>query len=361
MIDNRAKYENQVREVFQDFECKKFEQNNFSSAIVDELNFQKLRKSFIERMESINSLLKRDDNTKWKKTIYDILNGIVDKKNYEGAWAEFCALYEFAKLEFEDLDSEIDVEAQKTLGQYYGKTITNYDLQIGNNLLLDIKIFADKDVRLIQSWCNEATQNTDITMLPEMSYHIEIDEVASNVQNIKKEIKDAINSGETVFQSSIIDVLSYKIQRGSGILMSTSIFDPYLFAKNEHKLIFKHFNKLHKKIPTFLVYVLNPWFSNNNVTSGFQDSQDAVFRAISRRLFMQYKDKMIGGYNKLPRNATQYLSGIIFIIDNSVKNEENQMFFYTNPNAKNKPYKMVMDQMRFTLHAKYDGFEHDNY
>jgi len=45
---------------------------------------------------------------------------------------------------------------------------------------------------------------------------------------------------------------------------------------------------------------------------------------------------------------------IIFIIDESVKNEENKLFFYTNPNAKNKMYEMLKDGIKNILHPKYD-------
>jgi len=367
MMEDKEKYENIVKQVFVDFKCKKFEKNNFVGALISNSNFNEFQKSFINRMQDIKPLIEigsEKERHKWKTTIYTILNSLADKKNYEGAWAEFCALYELhhiSKNLHEQLDSEIDVQANKTLGKYYNKKITNYDFKIGDNLLLDVKIFADKDVRIIQEWCDELTKNTDVTILPEISYPLEIDTITNNVQGIKNEIKEAVNSEKLVYQSKILDVLSYKIQKGSGILMATSIFDPYLFAKNEHQLVFKHFNKLHTKIPTVLVYVLHPWFSIGSLTSGFEDSQDVAFRSIARRLFMQYKNKKIENFNHLPKNATQYLSGIIFIVDKFVKNEKNQVFFYTNPNAKNKMYRLQRDYIKDTLHAKYDWFEYDNY
>lgn len=366
-MKDKEKYENIVKQVFLDFKCQKFETNNFVGALISNSNFDEFQKSFINRMKDIKPLIEicnGQDCLKWKKTIYTMLNSLADKKNYEGAWAEFCALYELhhiSKNLHKQLDSEIDVQANQTLGKYYNKKITNYDFKIGDNLLLDVKIFADKDVRIIQEWCDKLTKNTDVTILPEILYHLEIDTITNNVQDIKNEIKEAVDSKKPVYQSKILDALSYKIQKGSGLLMATSIFDPYLFAKNEHQLVFKHFNKLHIKIPTVLVYVLHPWFSIGSLTTGFEDSQDIVFRSISRRLFMQYKNRKVENFNQLPKNATQYLSGIIFIVDKSAKNEKNQVFFYTNPNAKNKMYQILRDNIKDILYAKYDWFEHDNY
>ncbi|WP_457747621.1 hypothetical protein [Sulfurimonas sp.] len=357
-------YTDLINKVFDDFQCKKYQGNNIANALISNKNFSNFKQSFIDKLQFIYTFI-NDDNSdsKWKKTLYDILNSIANEKNYEGAWAEFCALYEFIKVANYGykLDSEVDIQATNTFGQYYNKTVTNYDLVLGENLYIDIKIFSDKNTRVIQEWCNQVTSNTNVTILPEISYHLEIEQVTLNAQKIKQEMQNAIESKKDIYKSSIIDTLTYKIQKGSGVLMATSEFNPYLFAKNEHKLIFKHFNKLHKKMPSILVYVLHSWYSDKSLTSGFQDTRNIVFRSIARRLFMQYKNKKIQDFDNLPRNATQYLSGIIFIVDNSIKNEKNQVYFYTNPNAKNKMYHILRDHIKDILAAQNDWFEYDNY
>lgn len=50
----------------------------------------------------------------------------------------------------------------------------------------------------------------------------------------------------------------------------------------------------------------------------------------------------------------------MFIVDDSVKNESYEIFFYINPNAKNKIYSLK-DMINDTLQCIYDDFEYDNY
>lgn len=364
-MNDLEKYEKVIKDIFEEFKCKKFEGNNFSNAIISNSNFKEFKESFLNKIKSIKPLVQSEDeesNQKWEKTIFDIINSIADKKNYEGAWSELCALEVFSKvsnINFSELDSEIDKDTNETLGQYYNKTITNYDLSLGDNLLMDVKVLADKEQRIIQDLCNKETDGTDINILPEISYQLEYGIVTSNIKNIISEIKTAINSTQSNYKSSVIEDLSYKIQRGHGMLMATGTHHPYQYAENEHKLVFQHFNKLHLRIPTMLIYVIHPWYSNSTLASGFEESKELLFRSMARRLFIQYRNKQIN--NALPNNATENLTGLMFIVDNSTKNEPYKIFFYTNPNAKNKMYSLCEDMIKNTLQCTYDDFEYDNY
>lgn len=364
-MSDLEKYEKIIQNIFKEFKCKKFEGNNFSNAIISSSDFTDFRKSFLSKLNNIESLVKSDDdqlNKKWEKTIFDILNSIVDKKNYEGTWSELCALdvlHKVSSSSFSKLDSEIDKNASETLGQYFNKTVTNYDLSLGDNLLIDVKVLADKEQRIIQDLCDNETNGSDITILPEISYQLEYGTVTANIKEIKSEIKVAIESGQSNYRSNVIDDLSYKIQRGNGVLMAIRTHHPYQYAENEHKLVFQHFNKLHLNTPTMLVYVLHPWYSNSTLATGFKTSKELVFRSMARRLFIQYKDKQID--NVLPNNATENLTALMFIIDNSVNNEPYEIFFYTNPNAKNKMYSLCKDIIKDTFQCTYDDFEYDNY
>lgn len=356
-------YESVIQQVFKDFQCKKFEGNNFSNAILPDSKFSEFQKAFLDKLNRIKPLISLS-NTKWEKTIYNILNSISDNKNYAGAWAELCAIdtfYAISQQSYYDLNCEIDKNASETLGNYYQKTITNYDLSFGDNLLLDVKILADKEEKIIQDICNELTKDTDIHILPEISYQLEYGAVTSKIKEIKNEIREVItNSNQNNFRSNIIEDLSYKIQKGKGVLMACGSYDPYQYAENEHKLIFQHFNKLHTEIPTILIYVLHPWYSDRTLCHGFKESRAVPFRSMARRLFVQYKNKKID--DLLPENATQYLTGLMFIIDNSPINKENEIFFYLNPNAKNKLHKMCKDSIKYSINVGgYEDFEFDNY
>jgi len=364
-MNDLEKYENVIQSIFEEFKCKKFEGNNFSNAIISDSNFKEFKKSFLNKTKNIKSLVKSKDiesNEKWKKTIFDILNAIADEKNHEGAWAELCALETFFKIGnrgMVKLDSEINVDGNCTLGQFHKKTITNYDLSLGDNLLIDVKILSDKEQRIIQDLCDTETNGTEVTILPEISYQLEYGTVTSNVKKIIAEIKVAINSNQSNYKSDVIEDLSYKIQRGHGVLMAVGTHHPYQYAENEHKLVFQHFNKLHLTIPTMLVYVIHPWYSNSSLANGLEKSNELVFRSIARRLFIQYKNKKVATH--LPNNAAENLTALMFIVDNSTKNEPNKIFFYTNPNAKNKMYSLCKDMIKDTLQCNYDDFEYDNY
>lgn len=364
-MSDLEKYEKIIQDIFDKFKCKKFEGNNFSNAIISSSNFTEFKKSFSNKLNSIKPLVESDDeqlNKKWEKTIFDILNSIADKKNYEGAWSELCALevfYKVSNASFSELDSEINKNATETLGQYFKKTVTNYDLSLGDNLLIDVKVLADKEQRIIQDLCDHERSGKDIAILPEISYQLEYGTVTTNIKEIKSEIKVAIESGHSNYRSNVIEDLSYKIQRGRGVMMAIGTHHPYQFAENEHKLVFQHFNKLHLNIPTMLVYVLHPWYSNSRLTTGFKESKELVFRSMARRLFIQYKDKQVD--NILPNHATDNLTALMFIIDNSTKNEGYEIFFYTNPNAKNKMYSLCKNMIKDTLQCVYDDFEYDNY
>lgn len=359
----KALYEKVIQQVFKDFRCKKFEGNNFSNAILPDSQYTEFRTAFLDKLNRIKPLISLP-NTKWNKTIYNILNSIADNKNYEGAWAELCAIdtwYTISKQSYDDLNCEIDKNASETLGKYYKKTETNYDLSFGNHLLLDVKILADKEKKIIQDICNELTKDTDIHILPEISYQLEYGAVTSKIKEIKNEIQEIItDSNQNNFRSKIIEDLSYKIHKGKGVSMACGSYDPYQYAENEHKLIFQHFNKLHTEVPTILVYVLHPWYSDHVLCCGFKESRAIPFRSMARRLFVQYKNKKIN--DRLPENATQYLSGIMFIIDNSTINEENEIYFYLNPNAKNKLHRMCKDSIKYSINVGgYEDFEFDNY
>ena len=168
---------------------------------------------------------------------------------------------------------------------------------------------------------------------------------------------------QTIY-SKILNGLRYQILIGNGIMISTGIFNPYLFAKQEHKVIFQHINKLNIKKPTVLIYIIHPWFSENSISVGFENSKVEALRSIARRIFMQYKDKEINiekKENSIPLcNPFKYLSGLIFIVDNSLKGEQDEIYLFKNPNAIHKlPDSFVMHFHDFQTY--YDDFEYDNY
>lgn len=363
------KYLTAIQTVFSDFKPKnKVEQNNITGA-VGTTNFPSFTTSFNARLEDISKFLaeqKGADYELWKKTIFDVLNKIGVNKLSDGAWAELCAIQSFIPMVSDygySLRCEIDVDAKQTLGKEHEKSGTNYDLGIDDNLLIDVKILGDKTLRLIQEKADKAIKNKNLkaSFLPQIDHDIDFEEITKNLQRIQQEIDYMLDSQETYMQSKILPALSYRIIWESGILSSISSHSPYAYAEQNHHLIFKHFSKLHRKKPTILVYVVFPWFSDRQVSFGFQGDDSVIFRSMARRIFMQYKNKKNPDYPHLPKNATSYLSGIIFIKDGSIKNEKNKLFMYMNPNAKNKVKGFMLDCLKYFANGSFDDFSGDNY
>lgn len=234
--------------------------------------------------------------------------------------------------------------------------------------MIDVKAFRDKIFKLIRETFNDVLRENkidDLHMLPEIDCYICYKQITKNRGKVKNEIREALqqilqsDNKELVKRSEIIDCLKYRFLKGSGILTGYNIFNPYFFAMQEHKIAFEHINKLHMDNPSILMYVIHPWFSDTNLTTGFDRTDEIALRSFSRRIFMQYKNKQIKIGGKEIINLFQFLSAILLIVDNSIRNEEDQLFFYVNPNAKHKINPYFKDSLQ--NYCFVDDFAFDNY
>jgi hypothetical protein len=159
-------------------------------------------------------------------------------------------------------------------------------------------------------------------------------------------------------------------------LTTTRVANPYRLAMNYKYKIIDYYNKLLRNEATFLAFVINPWF--NNEISDFCDHNTIFYRALTRRVFIElnndntdmslFHSKLIGKGLKV-KDIVELISGIVFIEDKSITlsgKDGYNVYFYTNPNAKNKRVKRFdFDILRWSHFAKQptlvEDFEFDNY
>lgn len=310
---------------------------------------------------------------------------VADSKNWEGAYAELVAYDVMSNDYLHDA-----IELNKTLpvsesfaGEMGGKE-TNEDGFIGEyNLYFDVKILADTVGGILKGIINEAikqaNQDSICNILPE--YPLDDDEWDYQIHRsqLMEELRDYLiankpsdNKGKACMGSHIVPHLSFRINWGGGINSSAGAYNPYRHAEECKHLIFKRYTKkFMKNNPCFLVMVNFPWY--NNKINSFINADEVFYRSLSRRTFCEYKHlqtkmsaiepKYIGSETVF--EVSNYLSGIIFIDDHSIKEDQYSCHIYMNPNAKNRlKYGSSYLQQIVALgdnRGIWDDLEYDNY
>lgn len=310
---------------------------------------------------------------------------VADSKNWEGAYAELVAYDVMSNDYLPDA-----IELNKTLpvsesfaGEMGGKE-TNEDGFIGEyNLYFDVKILADTVGGILKGIIDEAikkaNQDTICNIIPE--YPLDDDEGDYQIhrRHLMEELRDYLiankpsnNKGKSCMGSGVVPHLSFRINWGDGINSSTGSYNPYRHAEEcKHLLLKRYTKKFMKNNPFFLVMVNFPWY--NGKINSFIDADEVFYRSLSRRTFCEYKHlqtKMSAIESKYTGSETvfevsNYLSGIIFIDDHSIKETQYSCHIYMNPNAKNKlKYGISYLQQIVALGDKrstWDNLEYDNY
>ena len=310
---------------------------------------------------------------------------VADSKNWEGAYAELVAYDVMSNDYLSDA-----IELNKTLlvsesfaGEMGGKE-TNEDGFIGEyNLYFDVKILADTVggilKGIIDEAINKANQDSICHILPEYPLDEDEGDYQLHRRQLMEELRDYLiankpsnNKGKACMCSDIVPHLSFRINWGGGINSSTGAYNPYRHAEDCKHLIFKRYaKKFMKNNPFFLVMVNFPWY-NGNINS-FINADEVFYRSLSRRTFCEYKHlqtKMSAIVSKYTGSETvfevsNYLSGIIFIDDHSIKEDQYSCHIYTNPNAK---YKLKYGSLYLQQivasgdnRSIWDNLEYDNY
>jgi len=188
--DNKIIFEKLFKDFFLDLQCKHFEINNFSAALIRN-DFLTYKKHFLNRIQKITKYC--SNNNKCIKKLKDLICLIGDNKNHEGAYSEIVTFHNLIQrfscyeANYDTIKCEIDESPENTLGKLFNKKKTNYDFKIGN-VYIDVKAFTDKRTKLINDNFKKLSNNSKIHILPELHYLISYEEITSNIEKNKTRI-----------------------------------------------------------------------------------------------------------------------------------------------------------------------------
>lgn len=171
--------------------------------------------------------------------------------------------------------------------------------------------------------------------------------------------------------SDIIQGLQYVFNWG-GISSSESCYSPFKRAeKLVEPLLVRYADKFLLHHPFMLILVNHPWF--NQVDTDAFDFNCILYRALSRRVFMQFRsdDRKMSAINaqfvgeETIDEVSKHISAILYIDVLSAvdKGKPYKCYLYTNPRAINKIRKDVigLPLCQMNVLQEEDDFIHDNY
>lgn len=330
---------------------------DFDNKVIGTLKYPAEFLSFKKNFESrLIRLRDRFSGTSSFNNLIKTIEQVADSKNWEGAYAELVA-YDVMSNDYLskaiELNNTLSV-SESFAGELGGKE-TNEDGFINEyNLYFDVKILADTVGGLLKGIIEEAIikahQDSNCSILPE--YPLDDDEAdyQINRRQLMEELRDYLivnkpsgNRGKVCMRSSVLPHLSFRIMWGGGINSSIGTYNPYRHAEECKHLILKRYTKkFMKNNPFFLVMVNFPWY--NSRINSFINADEVFYRSLSRRTFCEYKHLQTKMSDIVPKyigpetafEVSNYLSGIIFIDDLSIKEDRYSCHIYMNPNAKHK-------------------------
>lgn len=345
-------------------------------------DFNEFKKNFKQRLIRLR---KRFEGTAAFPALLEQVKQVADPKNWEGAYAELVAydvMWNDQVMTPMELDKTLDV-AESYAGEM-GHKATNEDGYIPDyGLFFDVKILADTVGAILKGIIDDAIANSSQTahcdILPE--YPLDEDEEdysGLNRRLLYNELKDFLvahnteTNGSEYYRSRVLPRLGYCIQWGGGINTAIREYNPYRHAEETKHLIFKRYTKKIMKNEMFmLVLVKFPWY--NQQISSFIDADHVYYRSLARRTFCGYLNDSTPMNAIEPRfsgketvdEVSRHLTGIIFIDDNSIKEDSYSCNVIMNPNALNchdAAYHYLMSLVQNgDKRGLYDDLKHDNY
>jgi hypothetical protein len=372
--------------------------NNCIGALNYENNFETFKINFIERLKRLYNFYKNDPLIINK--ILVALKNIGEEEGYSwsGPYSELVTLDYWIQYD-NILNINYQIKDTKTL---YNKSLAKIagqkevDIDISLDLssfkiYMDVKSFKPIYLEIIDSIIEKVkkiTINKDYMIGIDDLYDVDYLQMKKDFTtefktgNLQRYLKEKIESREiycdyTLNSGKTIKFrIAYYKNNGNTVLSTTRIMDPYRLAKDYRFRIIDYYNKLLKNKPCFLVFVRNPWF--NNEISDFCEFDQLFYRSFARRVFIEltnnkeklenYFPNFLGKKTRI-KDIAKLISGIVFIDDNSITKQDQDLykvFIFTNPNATNKRVKRFdFDILRWSHFAKQptviDDFEYDNY
>jgi len=351
--------------------------NNIIGAL-NRADFAPFRAAFLKRCQGLSRRYPAGDPN--RTPLLDRLNEMASESKWDGVYAEMVAFH-FLNSDQDWLSAPIElsktVPAADTLAGALGGQNTNYDgFYADFDVCFDVKVLGDKSLDILKGIIAEAKTAlglTNVEITPEYPLDMDFVPFQQNRRALLAELQGALNPNTkpAMLRSAVLQQLSYRLLWGAGVLTAVSTYDPFLHAANHHRLLFKHAKKFSRTQPTFIVFVVFPWFSETPTTNPW--SNEIFFRSFCRRFFCQYaKDTnpattLLSNYqgNETLAQVTQSLTGVLFLEDKSITasnplDHNINAYAYLNPNATHK----ISGHFREHLSALgfyRDDFQHDNY
>lgn len=363
-------------------QIKQAPSNNVIGTLCHLDDFHEFKKNFKQRLIRLR---KRFEGTAAYPALLEQVKQVADPKNWEGAYAELVAydvMWNDHVMTPMELDKTLDV-TESYAGEM-GHKATNEDGFIPDyGLYFDVKIFADTVGAILKGIIDDAITNSSQTarcdILPEYPLDDDDDEYSGlNRKMLYDELKDFLvahnseTTGKQYYRSKVLPRLGYRIQWGGGINTAIREYNPYRHAEETKHLIFKRYTKKIMKNEMFmLVLVKFPWY--NQQISSFIDADHVYYRSLARRTFCGYckntalMNSVVSKFNGTDTvfEVSKHLAGIVFIDDNSIKEDSYSCNVIMNPNAANvhataEHYLMSL-VMNGDKRGLYDDLRHDNY
>ena len=150
------------------------------------------------------------------------------------------------------------------------------------------------------------------------------------------------------------------------MISTISEFNPYKWAMENQYYFFHDASQFCTQKPFIIICP----YDNKTAqlfTGSFQESTMAAFRSICRRMFLGMSDDIdVKKYDqKCPpiistKAASQCISAVIFQ-DISMHSNNDDTWIFTNPNARNKVPKYVVEKFRYHMHSFWEDFAYDVY
>lgn len=348
--------------------------NDVIGAINHAGEFQTFKANFKSRIDKLSKIYR---NTTSYQTLLNTIKQVADDKNWDGAYAELTALdvlsssYLAGKIEL-----DITLPGKESFALEWGKQKTNEDGHwIDYDAYFDVKILSDPVEAILKNIINEAHKKMNNKGCCSVLVGNAKDNggtlYKNNFHAILGELCDGMKAKSKFVKSSVIPELCFNIDWDLRVNSAISTYNPYRHAENTKNLVLERYTyKFMKRKPFFLVFVNFPWF--NQVINDFDGMNEVYYRAIARRTFCQYlhsntkmsdiSEKYRG--KEYARTVVKYLSGIIFIDDDSIKSNEHSCYIYMNPNRKNKQ-SLIEEYLQSIANLSkkgiFDDFAYDNY
>ncbi|TXJ30046.1 hypothetical protein EPJ69_10725 [Brachyspira aalborgi] len=375
-------------------------------------NFSAFKSNFILRVNRILGYFDKYkiDKTKLEETLKDIAN---QRGYYEwsGKYSEIVALDYFTQREYIDKivyivkEKEGDIFDSSLTKKLGGKEIDlDFMIEGGDEMRIycDVKTLSPIYLKLFKNIFErvfEATCRNDILIGIENDIYVtnkinneKIEDIIKSYDNQKNkktglinELIECINSEKTTYEyPNLYNTLKFKISYNNKplALVGGEEMSPYRLAKTYENRILDYYNKLLINKPSFIIFVINPWFSSYIYHDVF--NKKYFYRSLSRRIFCRLKNinELAYNYTKSDKlknkdikvsDISKLISGIIYIEDNSVTFQENNIdteagkkqlydvYIYTNPNTTNKYYQTLDLGIFFNNAKDIDDFCYDNY